>query len=85
MRILRQKNEQIHFDPAIECKLYNSPHCREHSLRKYKYSSIHEERRANQLNYKRLGCDIYNLFSNLLARGILGSLNTYEDHECGEL
>jgi len=42
MRILRQLNSaNTHFNAAIECKLYNSPHCREHSLRKYEYSSIH--------------------------------------------
>jgi hypothetical protein len=41
--------EQIHLKTAIECKLYNSPHCREHSLRENNYSSIHEERRANQI------------------------------------
>jgi hypothetical protein len=37
------------------------------------YSSIHEERRANQHLYKGARCDIYTLFSNLLASGILGN------------
>ena len=47
MRFLQGKIGDVHYDAAIECKLYNSPHCREHSLRWYKYSSIHEERRAS--------------------------------------
>jgi len=47
MRFLHWKIGEVHYDAAIECKLYNSPHCREHSLRWYKYSSIHEERRAS--------------------------------------
>jgi hypothetical protein len=47
MRFLHWKIGDVHYDAAIECELYNSPHCREHSLRWYKYSSIHEERRAS--------------------------------------
>jgi hypothetical protein len=70
MRILRWLNWADTLQRGKEKKLYNSPQCRERSLRKNSYSSIHEERRANQIK-SIIGarCNIYTPFSNLLARG----------------
>jgi hypothetical protein len=70
MQILRWLNWADTLQHGKEKKLYNSPQCRERSLRKNSYSSIHEERRANQIK-SIIGarCNIYTPFSNLLARG----------------
>jgi hypothetical protein len=49
IRILRWLNWADTLQRCKEQKLYNSPQCRDYSLRKYSYLSIHEERRAKQI------------------------------------
>ena len=81
MRILRQLNSANHTSTLPSSANYTTPRIAGNTLCARQIFVYSLGRRANQIIYKRLGCDIYNLFSNLLASGILGALLTIKDYE----
>src|SRR5258705_13411266 len=81
MRLLRQLNSANHASTLPSSANYTTPRIAGNTLCARQIFVYSLGRRANQTIYKRLGCDIYTLFCNLLARGILLAFITSKGYE----